>query len=166
MLALASRERIPDLTVTGGYKNQADGLRGAFVGLSLPLPLLDRNAGRIAEAQAELSKAEARRSLTLRRAESDIRRTWEQYHSLVLRIEQMDRDLLAGTRGLLETARIAYTEGEMTLLELLDAAEAYRASRELAIDLHARYLIAIYDLDRATGASAVHRTTPPTGDQP
>lgn len=165
-LALAGRERIPDVTVTGGYKDQADGLQGGVIGLSVPIPLLDRNAGRIAEARGDLANAEARADLVSRRAEIDIQRAWENYRSLARRIEQIDRDLLAGTVGLLETARIAYAEGEMTLVELLDAAEAYRASRELAADLHARYLIAIYDLDRATGGSTISRTTSPTEDQP
>ncbi|HUP01943.1 MAG TPA: TolC family protein [Gemmatimonadota bacterium] len=165
-LALADRERIPDITIAGGYKDQSDGLQGGVIGLSVPIPLLDRNAGRIAEAQADLSNAEARAGLVLRRAEADVRRAWENYRSLVRRIEQVERDLLAGTVGLLETARIAYAEGEMSLVELLDAAEAYHASRELAADLHARYLIAMYDLDRATGASTIIRATSPTEDQP
>ncbi len=162
-LALAARERIPDVTVTGGYKDQADGLRGGVIGLSVPLPVLDRNAGRIAEARADLAAAEARSALVLRRAEADIRRAWERYRSLARRI---DRDLLVGTASLLETARLAYAEGEMTLVELLDAAEAYRASRELAIDLLADYLVAIYDLERATGGSAADPTTSPSEDQP
>lgn len=165
-LALAGRERIPDITVTGGYKDQADGLQGGVIGLSVPIPLLDRNAGRIAEAQADLANAQARADLVSRRAETDIRRAWENYRSLARRIEQIKQDLLAGTVGLLETARIGYAEGEMTLVELLDAAEAYRASRELTTDLHARYLIAIYDLDRATGASTIIRPTSRTEDQP
>jgi cobalt-zinc-cadmium efflux system outer membrane protein len=134
--------------------------------LSVPIPLLDRNAGRIAEAQADLANAQARADLVSRRAETDIRRAWENYRSLARRIEQIKQDLLAGTVGLLETARIGYAEGEMTLVELLDAAEAYRASRELTTDLHARYLIAIYDLDRATGASTIIRPTSRTEDQP
>lgn len=165
-LTLAGRERIPDITVTGGYKDQADGLHGGVIGLSVPLPLLDRNAGRIAEARADLGRTEARSALVLRRAEADIRRAWESTRSLVRRMEQIDQRLLTSAAGLLETARVAYAEGEMSLVELLDAAEAYRASREMAIDLRARTLIAIYDLERATGASTMNPPTSPTEDQP
>ncbi|CAN5819280.1 TolC family protein [soil metagenome] len=164
-VALAERDRIPDITVGGGYKDQADGFRGGVIELSVPLPLMDRNAGRIAEAQADLAMAEARGALVLRRAEADIRRAWETYQSLVQRIEEIDRDLLAGTTGLLDTARFAYAEGEMTLVELLDAAEAYRASREMAIDLLALHAIAIYDLERATGGAATDPTTPRNEEQ-
>jgi cobalt-zinc-cadmium efflux system outer membrane protein len=150
-LDLQHRERIPDLTLTGGYKNQADGFHGAIIGFSLPVPLLDRNAGRIEEARAELGAAEARRALVLRGAEADIQRAWETYRSLAERIELLNQGLLAGSGGLLQTAQAAYAEGEMSLVELLDAADAYRAARETTVDLLARYITALYDLQRATG---------------
>jgi outer membrane protein, heavy metal efflux system len=35
---LIRAERVPDVTATGGLKRQSDGLRGAFLGLSLPVP--------------------------------------------------------------------------------------------------------------------------------
>lgn len=148
---LQRRERTPDLTVLGGYKHQADGPQGAVIGVSFPLPLLDRNSGAIAEAQAELEQAVARRALLLRRTENEVRRAWESYRSLRERVEVTSRTLLPESVGLLETARVAYAEGEMTLLELLDAADTYRAARETVNQLLADHLIAAYDLERATG---------------
>ena len=145
------RERVPDVTVSGGFKDQADGFRGAVVGVSFPLPLFSRNGGRVAEAAAELAAAEAQRALALGRARADIRNAWEAYRSLADRAGSIGGELLTGSETLLETARIAYAEGEMSLLELLDAAEAYLSAREISIDLVARALIAFYDLQRATG---------------
>jgi outer membrane protein TolC len=52
---------------------------------------------------------------------------------------------------MLETATVAYAEGEMSLIELLDAADAYRSSRQAVNELLADYLIATYDLEGATG---------------
>lgn len=150
-LGLQRRERIPDLTLTGGYKDQADGFRGAVIGLSLPVPLLDRNTGRVEEAQAELATAEARRSLALRSAEADIHGAWETYRSLAARVELLNRDLLAGSARLLQSAQVSYAEGEMSLVELLDAADAYREARQTTVDLLSRYLTAFYDLQRAMG---------------
>jgi outer membrane protein TolC len=46
---------------------------------------------------------------------------------------------------------VAYEEGEMSLVELLDAADAYRSAREALHRLLADSLIALYDLGRATG---------------
>lgn len=150
-LSLARRDRIPDLTLTGGFKNQADGFQGAVLGLSLPVPLWNRNGGAIAEAEAELAAADARRDLALALARNDIRRAWDTYRSLEERTRTLGETLLPESAGLLETARFAYAEGEMSLIELLDAADAYRNARESVNALLGDYLIALFDLQRATG---------------
>jgi outer membrane protein, heavy metal efflux system len=151
VLTLQRRLRIPDVTLSGGYKHQADGYQGVVVGVSVPLPLWDRNRGGIAEAEANLAAARTRRELALRRAESEIRRAWETRRSLEERNRLIGETLLPESAGLLETARLAYAEGEMTLIELLDAADAYRGARESVTALLTDYLSATYELERATG---------------
>lgn len=150
-LSLARRERTPDLTLSAGYKEQAGGLAGAVLGLSIPVPLWNRNQGEIAEAEAELEAALARRALSLVRVQGEIRRAWEVHASLRDRVRALGETLGPGTPDLLETARVAYAEGEMSLLELLDAADAYRAARESVNQILRDYLTSVYDLRRATG---------------
>ena len=150
-LSLAQRERVPDVTLSGGYKYQADGFQGAVIGVSLPLPLWNRNQGAIAEAEASIAAAEAREELVRRRAESEIRRAWDVLRSLQERTRTLGETLLPESAGLLETARVSYAEGEMSLVELLDGADAYRSARETVNELLASYLIATYDMERATG---------------
>lgn len=151
-LSLARRERIPDVTLSAGYKEQAGGLSGAVLGVSFPLPLWNRNQGVIAEAEADLRAAEARRDLALARARVEIRRAWDTRRSLEERMRTLGETLLPESAGLLETARVAYAEGEMSLIELLDAADAYRSARESVNQLLGDYLTSIYDLRRATGS--------------
>ena len=57
----------------------------------------------------------------------------------------MDADLL------LSAARVSYAEGEMTLLELLDAVTASRDGRLIALRLRAEAWTAYFDLLRAIG---------------
>jgi outer membrane protein, heavy metal efflux system len=161
-LTLQRRLRIPDVTLSGGYKHQADGYQGAIIGVSVPLPLWDRNRGGIAEAEANLAAARTRRELALRGAESEIRRAWETRRSLEERMRVIGATLLPESAGLLETARLAYAEGEMSLVELLDAADAYRDARESVTRLLAEYLSATYELERATGR-LLETPTAPTG---
>ncbi|HEX6068663.1 MAG TPA: TolC family protein [Longimicrobiaceae bacterium] len=150
-LSLSRRARVPDLTVSGGYKRQADGLHGAVVGLSLPVPLWNRNQGEIAAAEAEIEAALARQDLAVARARHEIRRAWETHRSLQERMRGLGEVLVPESAGLLETARLSYAEGEMSLLELLDAADAYRSARESVNRLLGDYLVSLYDLRRATG---------------
>ncbi|MBM3832873.1 MAG: TolC family protein [Verrucomicrobia bacterium] len=58
---LAKAERIPDLRVELLYRRLEASKENSFdVGLSIPLPLFDRNQGRLREGRAEFAAAEAR----------------------------------------------------------------------------------------------------------
>ncbi len=150
-LRLDRRERLPDPTLTGGYKRQSDGLSGAFLGFALPLPLFNRGGGQIQAAAARVTAAESRLALAQRHIENDVRTTDERYASLAARVELFRRELLSGVDDLLDIAQVSYAEGEMTLLELLDATEAFREARVTAAELLADYWVSYYDLERAAG---------------
>ncbi|HSR40697.1 MAG TPA: TolC family protein, partial [Longimicrobiales bacterium] len=125
------------------------GLDGIFLGLSLPLPLWDRRAGAIEAAEARASAAESRATLVRRQVRNDVRRALETYNSLARRT-----DLLVGNgdgADLLEIARVGYAEGEMDLLELLDAAEAFLEAHLAETRLRADFWTSYYDLERAVG---------------
>lgn len=149
--SVARRERIPDVTAIGGYKRQSDGFSGAFLGLSLPLPLWDRRAGAIGAADAGVSQTESRLALTRRHVENDVRRALAAYRSLARRADRLAEPLTVEAADLLEIAQVAYEEGEMELIELLDAAEALRAARLAETRLRADLWISYYDLERAVG---------------
>jgi cobalt-zinc-cadmium efflux system outer membrane protein len=142
---------LPDPTVTAGYKRVSGGLAGGVFGLELPLPLLNRYGGESDAAAARLDAAERRRQLTRRAVENDLNTALDSYTSL----KQMDRlvvdTLLAGSEDLLDIALASYAEGEMTLLELMDAAEAFREAQETRTHVIAELWIAYYDLERAAG---------------
>ena len=154
--------RIPDITATGGYKSQSDGFRGAFLGLSVPLPVFDRRSGDVAAAEARVRAADDRRVLTRRRIQADIRNASRSYMSLRDRSAFLQENLLEGTSNILEIAQVAYDAGEMTLVELLDAAEALRDAQVAEARLRADLWIAFYDMERARGgfdATALKETT-------
>ncbi|HSM09472.1 MAG TPA: TolC family protein [Gemmatimonadota bacterium] len=144
------RQRIPDLTATGGYKTQSDGLDGVIFGLSVDLPLWDRGAGAIDAAEARVAAAESRLALTRRGVRNDVRRAADRYRSTVRRARFLTAEQDEGP-DLLEIAGTAYSEGEMELLELLDAAEAHLEAALAASSLRADLWISFYDLERAVG---------------
>ena len=148
---LARAERLPDLTATGGFKRQSDGLQGAFLGVSVPLPLFDRNAGAIAAAEARARAADDRVALTGRQVEDDLRGALEAYASLRGRATRATERPVAEATNLLDMARIAYDAGEMELVQLLDAAESLHQARTAEARLRADLWIAYYDLERAMG---------------
>jgi cobalt-zinc-cadmium efflux system outer membrane protein len=159
---VARAVRIPDITATGGYKRQYDGFSGAFLGLSVPLPLFDRRSGDIDAAGARVRAAEEQRTLTRRRIEADIHNAIQRYRSLRERSTFLQENLLADSPNILEIAQVAYDAGEMTLVELLDAAEALRDARMAEARLRADLWIAFFDVERARSGfdtTALQETT-------
>lgn len=152
-LDLARRERLPEPTFTAGLKRQSDGFTGFIVGTSLPIPLFDRNTGTIQAREERLEAARARLLLVEARVVRDVRRAYETYASLSDRVELISRGLLGEADELLHAARVGYAEGELSLVELLDAAEAYRDARVSTLELLSQLQIAYFDLLRAAGGS-------------
>jgi outer membrane protein, heavy metal efflux system len=142
--------RVPDITATGGYKRQSDGLAGAVLGVSIPLPLWDRSAGAVAAADARVAATEARLAQAERQVRNDVARSLLAYEAAVARIALL-ADPQAGAADLLTIAQIAYDAGEMELVQLLDAAGALRDSATLEASLRAELWISWFDLERAVG---------------
>ncbi|MEX1182148.1 MAG: TolC family protein [Gemmatimonadota bacterium] len=142
--------RVPDVTATGGYKRQSDGLAGAFLGLSMPLPLWDRRGGDVEAANARVIAAEARLAQAERQVRNDVARARLAYDAAVARIAML-ADPQAEAADLLSIAQIAYDAGEMELVQLLDAADALRDAQTLEARLRAELWTSWFDLERAVG---------------
>ena len=63
---------------------------------------------------------------------------------------------------LLRIARVAYGLDEITLVELLDATDAYREARVAVAEAEAAAALAYLDLRRATGGTLPPLTLTPT----
>lgn len=150
-LLAARRAARPSPTITAGYKRQSDGFAGAFLGAAIPLPVFDRNRGQAVIESARLSVAETTQMLVRREVQNDVRRAHSAYASLRRQMQMIGQDLLSGSDDLLRIAQTSYTEGEMSLVELLDAAEAYRDGQIRTIDLQADLWTRYFDVLRAMG---------------
>lgn len=148
---------IPDPTLTAGYKRQSNGFEGVFLGASIPIPLFDRGRGASEAGAARLRAAEARLGLLQRRIETDVRTAFARYAAFRARLAQLQEDLraeaadLGAADNLLDAAQVSYAEGEMSLVELLDAATAFREARLVTTDLLADTWTSYFDLKRAAG---------------
>lgn len=147
----ARREPRPDPSVTAGYKRQSDGFRGLFLGVGIPLPFFDRNRGAAEAASARVQAARSQRTRARQQIRNEVRRAHAAYVSSRRQTELVGDDLLDGADDLLRIAQASYEEGEMSLVELLDAADAYRDARLSTIDLRADLWKRYFELMRATG---------------
>jgi len=148
-----SARRMPDLAVTVGSKQDEQfGRRQAVFGLSLPLPLFDRNQGRMAEAaqrteqaRDELAASEAALASELRAAHG--RLTVARSQARTLR-----DDHLPGARSTVEAARKGYEYGKFGILDLFDAQRVLLQAQAQHLRVLADAHGAAADIERILGA--------------
>ena len=150
-LRAVRREVWPDPSVTAGYKRQSNGFEGAFLGVDIPLPFFDRNQGSADAASARLQATQTQQILVRREIRTEVRRAYAAYASARRQSQLLEDDLLQGTGDLLRIAQTSYDEGEMSLVELLDAADAYRDARVRVVDLRADLWTRYFSLLRVMG---------------
>jgi len=122
----------PDVTVNGGIRYYRDTQDAALVvGLSLPIPVLNRNQGAIAAARAELVAAEADRLLVERATTTSIAQARRHLASALAEIEVFRAEAQPAAERAAQAARDGYTGGKLALLDLLDAQRALIEARDL-----------------------------------
>lgn len=128
----------PDVTLGGGVRSVGGGMAdetGLIVSFSVPLPLFDRNQGERLSRAAEASRATARYRLARDRIAADVAAL--AYRTETLREVALDYDqgARAASEEFLRISGSAYTGGEITVLEAIDALRAARDTELRAIQL-------------------------------
>jgi outer membrane protein, heavy metal efflux system len=117
---LARANRIPDLRVEALYRRVESSRQDAVdLGVSVPLPLFDRNQGRIRVAQAELEAAEARSRSTAVALDRRVRELHTRLQAALLDSQVLRADVLPRMQGVLRAYEARFDAGDIALLELL-----------------------------------------------
>jgi cobalt-zinc-cadmium efflux system outer membrane protein len=125
-LARQCAERIPNFVIGSTVKrDNSTRYTVADVQLSLPLPLFNRNQGRIIGAQADLIAAEHE----VRRIELELRdrfaAAFEQYANARQQVEAYTNTILPHAGASLDLIRVGYRQGEFGYLTLLTAQRTF-----------------------------------------
>jgi outer membrane protein, heavy metal efflux system len=147
----ARRSRLPSPNLFGGVK-RADELSGrktgGVFGVTVALPLFDNGDREAARWEAEGSRVQAERMFIEGRIRSEITAASE---VLTLRQAALSQEPQGTAEELVQIAVVAYREGEVGILELLDAARTASRARTRSIDLRLDARLAQIALERAVG---------------
>ena len=148
-IRVATASAVPDVTASGGVRRINDDRETAFVaGISIPIPIRDRNRGGIAAAEADSLAAEA----SLAQARLQARRSRHDARMLLgaadERVAVLSGPLLAQAEEAVRLAHLGYAAGKFSLIELLDAQAALTSARTALIEAR---------LDRARALAALIR---------
>ncbi len=142
-LAMERAGRFPDVTLSGGVRYFGPTDDWAFVaGLSIPIPVFNRNQGATLEAQYRLAKTEEQRRALHLRAQGALASTYQRLSSARNEAIALKRDVLPGARSAFEATGEGFRQGKFGYLDVLDAQRTY-------FEAQARYTEALAVLQKA-----------------
>jgi outer membrane protein, heavy metal efflux system len=151
-VAVARGMRGPQPILTGGVKRADDDgerQRGGLFGVSVAIPLFDTGGREGARWDAEARRIEAERLAIEQRIRADV--------AGALAVLKARQELLSSTSSvtsvddLVQMADVAYREGDIDIVALLDALRAAARSRTRDIDVQLEARLAQVALERAVG---------------
>lgn len=150
----ATRLRIPTPSLTGGLKRSDIGgttRSGYQVSVDLAIPLGNRGQAATAAAAARMARAQADAESSRLEIEAGVRAAHSLARLQQARAARYQASATAIAEPLAKIARVGYEEGELGILELLDAERQALDARLQALDLAAAARLAAIELDRVIG---------------
>jgi cobalt-zinc-cadmium efflux system outer membrane protein len=160
--ALAQVERssrVPDLTVTLGTKREPQaGRNQALFGLAIPLPLFERNQGKLHEALRRSDKARVELDGARARLGNELAQA---HQALVVAREQarlLQDEILPDAHSAYEAARTGFAYGKFNLIDVIDAQRSLLQARTQHLRALADAHRAGADIDSILGAQGATQT--------
>ncbi len=143
---------VPDLTLGGGWRRFEESNHEAFVmSLSVPLPLFDRNQGRIGEARQRLLKATDEKRATQMNVSTALSEAYGALSSAYAEALTLREKVLPGAQETFDATQEGYRLGKFDYLRMLDAQQTLFEVREQYIEALAAYHMAVARVERLIG---------------
>lgn len=123
-------QRIPNVNVQLiSERDHVQGFSTLSSFVSVPVPLFNRNQGNIAHAQADMREARSEVRRTQLALRDQLSLTFQRYETLRQQWEQVTHEILPDVEANQRLVGTGFRGGEMSILQLLTAQEAYFTAR-------------------------------------
>lgn len=156
--------RTPDVTLSVGIKrDQQMGVNQAVVGVSMPLPLFDRNQGNVLQALRHADQARDELAAAEIRLNGELSQAWQKLATARSEAQALRDEILPGAQSAYDAAGKGFAFGKFAFLDVLDAQRTLLEARSrylrVLLDAH----LAAAEITRLIGAPAVAGIkTPPS----
>ena len=155
-LSLQKSNGESDLTLSGGvrYNQQTDASSFVF-SFSMPLQLSNSNSGNIEAAQSQLtllSEQQGQLRIQLRR---QVRTLYAYYKGKIAQAQLLTQQVIPQAQTLIKQSLKSYQQGQISVLQLLDAQQALFDSKRALIITHSELYQVLLTLERLTGQSLI-----------
>lgn len=153
---LEQSKRVPDVKVSVGMQRSNETQRNVLLfGVSVPLPVFDRNQGNLLEALKLEDKARDELQGATVRLHSEVAQARERLTTITAEVQSLQQDVLPGAKSAYDAAAIGFENGKFNFLEVLDAQRTYFTAKSQYLKALGEAHRAAADIDRLLGASMV-----------
>ena len=153
---LEQSKRVPDVTVSVGMQRSNETQRNVLLfGVSVPLPIFDRNQGNLLEALKLEDKARDELQAASVRLHSEVAQGQERLSTITAEVQSLQQEVLPGAKSAYDAATIGFENGKFNFLEVLDAQRTYFTAKSQYLKALGEAHRAAADIDRLLGASMV-----------
>jgi cobalt-zinc-cadmium efflux system outer membrane protein len=151
-LELEKAKAISDITLSGGLQrfNETDDNAIVF-GISIPLPISDRNQAGKLSAIYELARSREEQRAAQTRIQMELVKAYQGLSNSYTEATELDKNILQGAESVFETSRIGYRQGKLDYLHVLDAQRTLFEAKGQYIEALATYHKARADVERLIG---------------
>ena len=155
-------KRTPDLTVSVGVKhNQELGLNQAVLGLSIPIPIFDRNQGNLQEATSRTDKARDELTALKIQLETQLASAYERLNAAKEATQTLQTEILPGAQSAFEAANTGFQYGKFSFLDVLDAQRTLFQAKSQYVNALLEVHQASADIERILGSAMPHIDSQP-----
>lgn len=152
VLELEKAKRIPDVAPWVGPRYYSIGGDVAFLaGVSVPLPLFNRNQGAIREARYRVAQAEDERRTAALQAHKALLAAYQNLSVAYVEATSLQRDVLPLAQQAYEATNERYLQGKFAFVDVLDAQRSLFEARQHYIEALGAYHKAVAEVERLIG---------------
>ena len=150
-LRLAQARGVPDLSASAGVRYFPDANdTAAVVEFGVPLPLFDRNQGRVLESRFKYAQADAQEKATQAELQEEVALAYADAQSAQFAMRTLEGETLAAARSAFESAQEAFRVGQTDYLSVLDAERTLVNVERQRIDALALFHTSVTSLEGLT----------------
>ena len=143
-LEFEKSKRIPNVTVSAGLQRfEQTNDNALVVGLSIPIPIFNRNQGRIEEALHNIRKVKEEKRVADVRIKTELNGAYHILSASYLEAMTLKKDVLPAAKRVFEGLSEGYRQGKFRYLDVLDA-------QRTLIDAQATYIEALANCHEAS----------------
>lgn len=149
---LERAKRTPDLTVSLGVKRDEQlGRNQAVIGLSIPLPLFDRNQGNLLEALRREDKSRDELAAADIQLRSAVTQAWGRLDTAGTEAQTIREQVMPGAKSAYDAATQGFELGKFSFLDVLDAQRTLFQAQAQYLRARGEAHRAAADIDRLLG---------------